>query len=170
MRSFYSLVFVFTLASRAFALNIVLGGTLGNITASQLLTIPDGPLKTACEPTCGRAIVAIETCGDSDDVCLCHTQSTALILSCEQCMFNELISTNQPNPNPKAGSAAILSAYAAACKASMNITIPVADITLTLPANWDGPQSLPLSIASTVGVVLAGGILGGGGLYILSQI
>jgi hypothetical protein len=28
------------------ALNIVFGGSLGNISASQLLAIPDGPLKT----------------------------------------------------------------------------------------------------------------------------
>lgn len=64
MRSFFALALCVALAGRgvlipffdlnqahkygdvAMALNIVFGGALGNITASQLLAIPDSPLKT----------------------------------------------------------------------------------------------------------------------------
>ena len=61
-------------------------------------------------------------------------------------------------------------AYAAACFAPpLNITLPKEAIALTLPSDWDGPASLPLSTGVTVVAVITAGILGVGGLIVLSN-
>lgn len=63
------------------------------------------------------------------------------------------------------------SAYAAACLASSaNVTVPATSVALTLPANWDGPVSLTLNTGQTVVAVIAGTILGGGALMLLSNL
>ena len=60
--------------------------------------------------------------------------------------------------------------YAAACLSDANITVPATAIKLTLPPEWDGPLSLTLNTGQTVVAVIAGGILGGGALMILSNL
>lgn len=65
----------------------------------------------------------------------------------------------------------VYSAYAAACLASSaNVTVPATSVALTLPANWDGPVSLTLNTGQTVVAVIAGTILGGGALMLLSNL
>ena len=124
----------------AMALNIVFGGALGNLTASQVLAIPDGQLKT--DVSCAIAIeggivqrlrlISVstilrssnpgyssayrysfntfnpdlfgQTCGDTNDACLCSNGTVSALVTCEQCMLTELINKNEPMPDPRAGS------------------------------------------------------------------
>ena len=50
----------------------------------------------------------------------------------------------------------------------MNITVPATSLALTLPSDWDGPMSIELNIAQTVIAVIAGGVLGVGGLFVVN--
>jgi len=159
----------FALAGRAMALNIVFGGALGNITASQVLAIPDGQFKTACQSSCDPANQAIQSCGDTNDSCLCSNGTISTVVTCEQCMFTELINKNAKMPDPRAGSALALAAYSAACLASQNVTIPPTSLALVLPASWDGPFDAQLGLPATVITVLIGAALGGSAILLLSN-
>jgi len=169
MRSFLTFALFLALAGRAMALNIVFGGAFGNITASQVLAIPDGQLKTDCQSSCDPATQAIQTCGDTNDSCLCGNATISAIVTCEQCMFTELINKNQPMPDPRAGSSPALGAYSAACLASQNITIPPTTIALALPASWDGPFDAVLNLPATIVTVIFGATLGVSAILVLSN-
>ncbi|KIM77386.1 hypothetical protein PILCRDRAFT_825345 [Piloderma croceum F 1598] len=169
MHSFFALMMFVALAGRAMALNIVFGGPLGNITASQVLAIPDGQLKTDCQSSCDPANQAIQTCGDTNDSCLCNNATVSAILACEQCMFTELINQNAQMPDPRAGSTPALAAYSAACLASQNITLPPTSIALTLPASWVGPFDALLNLPATIITVMIGATLGGSAILLLSN-
>jgi len=158
---------VFALASRGLGLDIVLGGQLGNITASQFLIVP-AQLGGDCQSICDPANSTIQACNNNDN-CLCLNDTVVSIRNCEQCLFTSLIRRNEKMPDPRVGSSPALTAYRAACLASVGVTIPVADITLTLPSNWDGPASLVLP-GGLVGIaVVVGAMVGFSGIYIVSS-
>jgi len=169
MRSFVAFVLFIALAGRAMALNIVFGGDLGNLTASELLDIPDGQLKTDCQPSCDPANQAIQACGDTDDACLCSNATVTAIVVCEQCMLTDLINKNQKAPDPRAGSNPALAAYGAACNASLNIILPPKSISLQLPPSWDGPFDVQMSLPGTIVTVIVGAVLGVGSILLLSN-
>jgi hypothetical protein len=136
---------------------------------------------------CVTYLPSLQSCGDTDDACLCSNLTVTAIQDCEQCMFSAVIARNIPMPDPRAGSKpgltgklcnkyivytrlTCLSAYIAACQAPpVNISIPATVATLLLPKNWDGPQSLHLSPAVTGLALIIGTVLGGGALFILSN-
>ncbi|KZT18253.1 hypothetical protein NEOLEDRAFT_1125590 [Neolentinus lepideus HHB14362 ss-1] len=169
MRSFLvPFAFACALAGRVAALTIAVGGTVGNVSATDFLAVQDTALMNECSTQCAPAMTAIQNCGTSDS-CLCNGTTVPLITTCEQCMFNQLITDNRPMPDPRAGSTSALTAYAAACLASVNVTVPKTSITLTLPSNWDGPVGVGLNLAGTVVTVAAGFGLGMGSLLLLSN-
>jgi len=169
MRSFIVFALFIALAGRAMALNIVFGGDLGNITASQLLAIPDGQLKTDCQTSCDPANQAIQACGDTNDACLCTNATITAIVACEQCMLTDLINKNKKAPDPRAGSNPGLTAYASACSASLNITIPPISVALQLPPSWDGPFDVQMGLPGTIVTVVVGAFLGVSSILLLSN-
>ncbi|KDQ54483.1 hypothetical protein JAAARDRAFT_38152 [Jaapia argillacea MUCL 33604] len=168
MHSFFILAFFATLAGRVLALNIAIGGAVGNVNASQFLAIPDPQITADCLTSCTPANTAILNCGDTNDTCLCSSDTVTAITACEQCMFADIINKNVKMPDPRAGSTPALAAYAAACLASVNVTIPPASIALALPQNWDGPAGLGLNMPATVVTVAVGAFLGGSAMFLLS--
>ena len=60
-------------------------------------------------------------------------------------------------------------AYAAACSASVNVTIAPQSIGFKLPAKWDGPAALPLSLGVTVLAVLFTAFMGVSAIMLLSN-
>ncbi|KII90284.1 hypothetical protein PLICRDRAFT_107687 [Plicaturopsis crispa FD-325 SS-3] len=142
---------------------------MGNITASQMLNLPNDQILSDCSSTCSPATSAIQACSDSNDACLCANETVNALLACEQCMFARTIELNVPMSNMLAGSQPALTAYATACGAS-NITVPPTQVALTLPATWAGPHDVILSLPLTVIVVILGGVLGTGSLYMLSSL
>ncbi|TFY81080.1 hypothetical protein EWM64_g2933 [Hericium alpestre] len=170
MRSVLFLAFFVALAGRGWALNIVLGGSVGNISELDFLKPNDSKLIADCASNCTAGNQAIDACLD-DNNCLCNSTTVTAITACEQCMLTSIIKENRKVSDPRAGSAVALNAYSAACAAPpLNITIPATSIALTLPADWDGPQSDILSTGVTVVAVIAGAVLGGGALVLLSSI
>jgi len=147
-------------------LNVNIGGRLGNISAIQIVDIPAGQLKTDCEAACAPAFSAIQACGE-DDNCLCKNETAVAIRDCQQCMYVQLIQTNEKMPDPRAGSTPVLSAYAAACLASANVTVPPNLISLTVPADWDGPNGMSMGVPAAVLTVIATALIGVGGISIL---
>jgi len=168
MHIYFLLSVLFAFAGRGFGLNIDLGGQLGNLTASQFLAIPDSQLMTDCQMTCAPANETILACGTSDD-CLCQNTTVAAVRDCEQCMFGWLIDKNEKTSDPRVGSSSALSAYGAACLASVNVSIPAAEIALTLPPGWNGPFAVEFGLAVTVVTVSTGGLLALAGLYLVSS-
>ncbi|KAH7882136.1 P-loop containing nucleoside triphosphate hydrolase protein [Phlebopus sp. FC_14] len=160
MRFIISVASFLLLAGQAIALSIDVGGSLGNISATEFLN---------CQTPCNNATTLINNCGNNDQ-CVCDPSTVSAITSCQQCMFNDLIDKFAQSSDPRAGSTTALTAYAAACLASVNITIPTSFITLELPSNWDGPFGLGLGVPATVLTVAVGVLLGGGGLLLLSNI
>ncbi|KAJ8588596.1 hypothetical protein M405DRAFT_852464 [Rhizopogon salebrosus TDB-379] len=166
MRAFFTLASLFLLAGQAVSLSIAVGGSLGTIDATQFLNVSDTYLLTDCQSQCSNATAQISNC--TSDACLCGSSTVTAITSCEQCMFNDLISKFATSTDPRAGSSASLTAYAAACS-SAGVTVPSSQITLTLPSDWDGPFGLGLGVASTAVVVGITGILGFGAIILLSN-
>jgi len=170
MHFFFVFALFIALAGRALALDIEFAvGDLATLTASQLLDIPSGPLKTDCQPSCDPAIQAIQACGDTNDACLCSNATVTNIVTCEQCMLTELIKTNKKMPDPRAGSNPALAAYAAACLASQNVTLSPLAISLRLPPNWDGPFNVQMGLPATIVTAIVGATLGVGSILMLSN-
>ncbi|CCM03224.1 uncharacterized protein FIBRA_05349 [Fibroporia radiculosa] len=169
MRSFLSFTFLLVtlLASRALALNISVGGSVGTVPASQFLTVNDANLTNACQTQCSPANKAIQACGTSN-TCLCDSATVTLITACEQCMFDELIAQNLPMVDPRAGSATALTAYQTACLDAVNVTVPTSEITLTLPTDWDGPFEQRLGVPATVFTVFMALVLACGSVYVIN--
>ncbi|KAF8587197.1 hypothetical protein K439DRAFT_1407843 [Ramaria rubella] len=170
MRLSFLLALTAFLAGQALAtVNFTVGST--NFTAPQLLDFGsnNGFVATAnCTSQCSTATSKITACGTNDQ-CVCANDTATDILGCEQCLFTYVIEQNIAPPNSLIGSQPALAAFIAGCAANpLNITIQA--LALTLPSNWDGPESLKLGTAATVVAVAAGAILGGGSLYILSTI
>jgi len=169
MKLLLFLSMLFAIAGQGLGLNIVLGGQLGNVTADQFIVVP-AQLEGDCQSTCNPANSAIRAC-DDDDNCLCQFNDTvSLILHCEQCLFTSLIERNEPMPDPRVGSSPALSAYQAACVASVNVSIPAPDMALVLPSNWDGPADMILGPTMAGIAVASCGVLGLAALYIFSNI
>jgi hypothetical protein len=169
MQQFLLGLFLAALASRALALNIVFGGRVGNLTASKFLDIPNSNVRQDCAASCDPAVSSVQGCGDTNDACLCSNGTISAVRTCQQCLFTSTISRNIPMVDARAGSAVGMTAYAAACHTSLNVTLPKELLALTLPSNWDGPASLPLNTGTTVVAVIVGGIFGIGALVILSN-
>ncbi|TDL15098.1 hypothetical protein BD410DRAFT_796680 [Rickenella mellea] len=163
-RSIAALAFFLVFAGRALALNIQFGGTIGNITASQLLAIPQGPYSPACADTCNTANSTIQACGDTNDQCLCTPTVGTQLQECEQCLFAQLIDMNMRAPDPRVGSNPGLGAFTAACNVS---TVKLALVT---PPNWVGPTTEILSLPATIVTVGFGAILGFSIIFLLSNI
>jgi len=158
MPSFFTSFVIFAaLAGRALALNIVFGGA--NLSASQV--IPTGKVPANCQATCDPVTKSIQTCGDTNDACLCSGTLISSLVSCEQCMFTTLINNNQKMSDPRVGSTPLLGAYRTVCLASQNVSIPATSVALTLPASWNGPFNVQIpNLAGTVVTVVVGAALG----------
>ncbi|KAI0296997.1 hypothetical protein B0F90DRAFT_1811200 [Multifurca ochricompacta] len=160
-------LFAFALALAGQALNVVIGGSIGNITADNFLTVQDDSLTSQCQSSCGPATTAIKAC-NGDDTCLCSNNTVTAITSCQQCYFTTIIEENRKVSDPRAGSTPALAAYVAACKAPpVNITVPATEVALTLPSGWDGPTDVGLNLGETIGYVAGGAIIGVGSIVIL---
>jgi len=166
MQFFFMLAVLTLFVGQGIGLNVNIGGRLGNISAIQIVDIPAGQLKTDCEAACAPAFSAIQACGE-DDNCLCKNETAVAIRDCQQCMYVQLIQTNEKMPDPRAGSTPVLSAYAAACLASANVTVPPNLISLTVPADWDGPNGMSMGVPAAVLTVIATALIGVGGISIL---
>ncbi|KAL4063982.1 hypothetical protein V8B97DRAFT_2011248 [Scleroderma yunnanense] len=143
------------LAGQAHSLTIDVGGSVGTISADNFLNVADARLLS-------------DNC-NGDDLCLCGPETVTAITACQQCMFNDLISTLSQSTDPRAGSATALTAYGTACLAAVNITIPPQLITLQLPSNWDGPYGVSLSEPATVLTIAVGALLGGSAILLFSN-
>ncbi|OAX40747.1 hypothetical protein K503DRAFT_768290 [Rhizopogon vinicolor AM-OR11-026] len=166
MRPFIAFAFFFLLAGQALSLSIAVGGSLGTIDASQFLNVTDTYLLTDCQSQCSNATTQIANC--TSDACLCASNTVVAITSCQQCMFNDLISKFATTTDPRSGSSTALTAYAAACS-SVGIVVPASDVTLTLPSDWDGPVGVHLGTCLTAVVVGMTGILGFSALVLMSN-
>ncbi|KAG1777858.1 hypothetical protein EV702DRAFT_1221224, partial [Suillus placidus] len=152
----------------ALSLSIAVGGSVGTIDATQFLNVTDTYLLTDCQTQCSNANAQIATCAGNDS-CLCASNTVTAITSCEQCMFADLIAKFATSTDPRAGSSAALTAYAAACSAA-TFPVPASLVTLTVPSNWDGPLGVSLGTVSTVVIVGVGAVLGTGSLFLLSNL
>ncbi|KAH9976641.1 hypothetical protein BGW80DRAFT_1289588 [Lactifluus volemus] len=167
MRSFIVFAFALVLAGQALALNIAIGGSVGNVTADQFLTLQDADLTSKCQQSCMPATTAIQSCNGNDG-CLCNNATVTAITGCQQCYFTTLIQENRRSSDPKAGSTPALVAYAASCLASpANVTVPPTEVALTLPPGWIGPADEHLNLGATIVYVGVGAILGVGSLAIV---
>ncbi|KAF8272688.1 hypothetical protein EI94DRAFT_206128 [Lactarius quietus] len=159
--------FALVLAGQALALNIVIGGNVGNVSAENFLTVQDSTLTNLCQSSCGPATSAIQACND-DDACLCTNTTVTAITACQQCYFTNIIQENRQMPDPRAGSTPALAAYTAACKASSaNVTVPATEIALTLPPDFYGPTDEHLNLGETIIYVGVGAMIGVGSIVIL---
>ncbi|KAL0952304.1 hypothetical protein HGRIS_006592 [Hohenbuehelia grisea] len=106
MRSFSVVAALFfLLASRALAFTLSVGKV--DLAVADILAIPDSPVKQACAAQCTQADQALRACND-DASCLCGPNTVSPLQACEQCMFTELIRTNKPLPDFRAGSTPVL--------------------------------------------------------------
>ncbi|KIM41649.1 hypothetical protein M413DRAFT_135615 [Hebeloma cylindrosporum] len=160
------LAFLGVLASQVLAFNITLGDK--TFAAAQLVDIPDSPVKAACSAICSSTTATLTACND-DATCLCQADTVASLLSCETCMFHNLIATNKPAPDVRAGSNVALGSYATACKTANQVLTPEQTL-LQLPSNWDGPFVAVLPAGGAGVAVVVGGFLGISALMILSNL
>ncbi|KAA1474061.1 hypothetical protein DENSPDRAFT_840596 [Dentipellis sp. KUC8613] len=167
MRSAFLLAFFIALAGRVLALNVSIGGTVGNISATDFLKVNDAQLISDCSSNCTAGNQALQSC--TDNACFCSNETVIAITSCQQCMLTTVIAQNRKVADPRAGSAAALSAYTGACAdPKVNITVPATLTAIKLPADWDGPQSLTLNTGTTVVAVIAGAVLGLSLIYVVN--
>ncbi|KAK0497704.1 hypothetical protein EDD18DRAFT_1158976 [Armillaria luteobubalina] len=167
----------------AFTFNVTVTPALANLPPSELLNFTFPSEISACQATCDTASGVIASCTgaaqaatpapdpspDPASGCLCANSTVAALLSCEQCIYVAQIAANVPRSDPRAGSQPLLIAYSAACTAA-GIPLLVAQSALTLPANWDGPAGLHLSVVGTVFTVMAATGMGVGAMWILSNL
>jgi len=168
MRFFFVLAVLKLFAGQGLGLSVDIGGSLGNISAIQIIDIPAGQLKTDCQTACAPAFSAIQACGE-DDNCLCEKETAVAIRDCQQCMYIELIKKNEKMPDPRAGSTPVLTAYAAACLASANVTVPPQLTALAVPVDWDGPNGMSMGLPAAVLTVITTGLIGVGAIWTLSS-
>ncbi|KAI0790911.1 hypothetical protein C8Q75DRAFT_79450 [Abortiporus biennis] len=148
------------IAGQALALNVTLGTT--SVQPAQVIVNPDAQLTSACQASCAPATQSLQAC--TDDACFCSNATFAVIRDCEQCYFNELISTFKESVDPTRDPSAVLTAYKTACTTIGQI--PLANLTaVTLPSNWNGPFGQGLNLGATVVTVIAAFGLGSGLIY-----
>ncbi|GJJ11138.1 hypothetical protein Clacol_005369 [Clathrus columnatus] len=139
-----------------------------NVTGSDLVNFSSAGQSFVQETSCGQSCDSISTqfqnCA-TDQQCTCSNTTASLLLDCEQCLFNALIEQNVKTPDSKVGSQPVLTAYTTGCGTALKTTFET--LSLQLPANWDGPESLKISIGVTVVAVAASATIGFGGFYIL---
>ncbi|TRM63257.1 hypothetical protein BD626DRAFT_569280 [Schizophyllum amplum] len=168
----------------AFAMMLMLAGQVhcdcwhGQLHGAELLDLSSSLAVDACKTMCDPTRQAIQACGD-DATCLCRADTVASLLQCEQCMLTSLIVANVRMPDPRVGSQVVLSGYAAACNASdpalmpnatqTALAIPTADIDGT-PFDWPGPSGIFLPTPALVLAVTAAAGMGGGFIYLLSNL
>ncbi|KAI0727741.1 hypothetical protein C8Q72DRAFT_838302 [Fomitopsis betulina] len=165
MHSFLSLVFLLAtlLASRVYALDITVGGTLGNVSATDFLNITNSSVVTTCSSTCDPVKDTLAAC--TDTACFCNDTTIGAVASCEQCMFNALIAGNLQQTDPREGGQVALTAYGTAC--GLNATEAKTLTTLSLPADWDGPFGQGLSPVATAFVLMIALMLGTSSIYVV---
>ncbi|KAF8966971.1 hypothetical protein BDZ97DRAFT_1984425 [Flammula alnicola] len=139
-----------------------------NMTALDILSIPDSPVKTACSANLTDTTNLVTACGQ-DPNCLCNAATVASLQNTETCMFHNLIATNKPAPDFRAGSNDVLEAYATACLQN-NVVLAANQTALVLPSNWNGLFVAVLPLGGVVVAVGAGAFLGFSALYILSNL
>ncbi|KAF9784737.1 hypothetical protein BJ322DRAFT_1066021 [Thelephora terrestris] len=166
MQFYFVLAALALFAGQALGLSVD-GGSVGNVSAIEVIDIPAGQLKMDCQTACAPAFSAIQSCDVSDDNCLCKNETVVAVRDCQQCMYSELIKKNEKMPDPRAGSTPVLSAYSAACLASVNVTIPPQAIALTVPADWDGPNGMSMGLPAAVLTVITTALIGVGGIWIV---
>ncbi|TFK69819.1 hypothetical protein BDN72DRAFT_796211 [Pluteus cervinus] len=166
MFAFIPALFFFVLAGRVLAFDTLTVGN-NNLALSEIVDIPDSPLKTLCSANCTDTTSRIQAC-NGDATCLCRADTVAALQSCEQCMFTELVLTNKPMPDFRAGSTPVLSAYSTAC-GSANITLQATQVALALPPTWDGPFVAVLPFPVAIVTVIIGGGLGVSAILLLSN-
>jgi hypothetical protein len=160
------------LASQVSAFNFNISFGTGTLNGSELLpTSYNGAIAT-CSSNCSIVQNELVAC-QNDATCLCtNTTLVAELRNCEQCMYQSLIEANAPMPpesDQKAGSTPMLVGYQTACSA-FNFTLNATQVSLTLPANWDGPFGLGLNTGGTVVSVIFAFIIGMSSLVILSNV
>jgi len=167
MSRFILFIYFSFLAVRALAFNITVGSQI--LSPSDILDIPDSPVKTACNTNCSDTSSKFTACND-DANCLCGSDTVASLLACETCMFQFLINVNQPAPDFRAGSNPVLGAYATACLSQVNVTLAASQTALILPSTWDGPFVAILPVGGAAVTVIVGAVIGISALLILSNL
>ncbi|KAJ2920990.1 hypothetical protein H1R20_g16107, partial [Candolleomyces eurysporus] len=164
---FFVLSLLFAFASQALAFEIAVGDAI--FKTSEILAIPESPVKTACSANCTIASQRITECND-DRTCLCRTDVYASVLGCQTCQLHYLIATNTRAPDPRVGSNVLMMGYVANCtEINPQVTVALGAAALPLPANWDGPLVSVLPLGGAIVAVITAGILGGGALFLLSN-
>lgn len=166
---FYNIALLLALAGHIFALDIPFQNATfnGNVTVQELFTIPPGPYDTSCASKCPMMQSSIETCQSNDDNCLCSSSTSMAIQYCEQCLFEFFIHTNTVPSDPRLGGSPTVASYVTACN---NAGFKNVTATLHVPADWQGLHDDILNTPATVVVVGFGAILGGGLMYIMSNL
>ncbi|KAK0216022.1 hypothetical protein IW262DRAFT_1397426 [Armillaria fumosa] len=167
----------------AFSFNVTVTPALAALPPSELLNFTFPSTISSCQATCDSANGVIASCTSSAQAatpspdatpdpasgCLCADSTVSALLSCEQCIYVAQIAANVPRSDPRAGSQPLLAAYSAACAAA-NITLLAPQTALALPANWDGPVGVHLSVVGTVFTVMAATGMGVGAMWVLSNL
>ncbi|EIN05858.1 hypothetical protein PUNSTDRAFT_137345 [Punctularia strigosozonata HHB-11173 SS5] len=167
MRSFVAVLALFAaLASQAIAFQVTFNKA--NISLPQLVTFQQGDVPSTCTSQCTNASSIATNCNE-DNSCLCSNATVMAVTMCEQCLFNDLIKRNVPQPHPNVGSTPALTAYSTACS-SVGINGTAALAALVLPSDWNGPVSLGLGLVGGIFAVGFGGIIGIASLLILCNL
>ncbi|KAG7447288.1 uncharacterized protein BT62DRAFT_1004866 [Guyanagaster necrorhizus] len=181
----FSILLSLFLAGRVFAFtfNVTVTPALATLAPLQLLNFSFTGAIDSCQSLCNDASTAFANCTASSQAatpapdptpdpasdCLCANSTVVALVSCEQCIFSAQIAANLRPNDPRAGSQPLLTAYSASCAAA-NINLTTSQTALTLPANWDGPSGIHLSVAGTVFTVMAATGLGGSAMWMLSNL
>ncbi|KAJ7746939.1 hypothetical protein DFH07DRAFT_962781 [Mycena maculata] len=120
---------------------------------------------SGCEQQCQNTQTSINACAQDDFECLCQSNLTGALNTCENCIFTALIDANKPLPNPLAGENQVMAGWTANCVLA-NIPI-TSTFALVLPASWDGPfvAVFPVPVAWVIAVT--GGLLGSSLIYMI---
>lgn len=129
-----------------------------------------------------------QSCGPSDNACLCAGNTANSILACQQCLFKFFIDTNTVPADPKLGASTAvsgtqapatpvlipdlpLSGYVSACNAEADHnTTAVLALALAPQLEMQGLRVEVLNTPATVVVVGFGGIMGIALLFIMSTL
>ncbi|KAF9000180.1 hypothetical protein BDZ89DRAFT_1147390 [Hymenopellis radicata] len=162
----FAILSLLVLASQALAFNITLGTQV--LQSTEILNFtPSGAIE-ACANNCTMAQNVLTGCADVGS-CLCSDNTATWLLNCQQCMFTQLIASNQPMPDVRAGSQPLLGAYAQSCTAQANVNLTKTQTSLALPPFWDGPAGIHLDTGSTAVAVIIGTLMTGTSIYLLSN-
>ncbi|KAK0200956.1 hypothetical protein DFS33DRAFT_1356124 [Desarmillaria ectypa] len=167
----------------AFSFNVTVTPALATLPPSELLNFSFTGAIDSCQSFCNDASTAIANCTASAQAatpapdptpdpasdCLCANNTVVALVACEQCIYTAQIAANVRPNDPRAGSKPLLTAYSASCAAA-NINLTAPQTALTLPANWDGPSGIHLSVVGTIFAVMVATGLGSSAMWILSNL